>query len=141
MNGLRAAALAGPLDAVQGVWERSHDFVARSVARYLGRRRLDWPGLTRAFAAPALLVLMAAAAAGAIAWNVNAADRARAQSAELGVEVSSTPTGLEADAGGRFNAEDLARAASLLGRPAALQSLNLANTQVADLLKHVVTEY
>ena len=73
MNGLWAAALARPLDAAQGVWELSHDFVARAVARYLGRRRLDWPGLTRAFAAPALFVLMAAAAAGAIVWNVNAA--------------------------------------------------------------------
>jgi hypothetical protein len=72
MNGLWAAALARPLDATQGVWELSHDFVARAVARYLGRRRLDWPGLVRAFAAPALFVLMAAAAAGAIPWNVNA---------------------------------------------------------------------
>ena len=89
MNGLWAAALARPLDAAQGVWELSHDFVARAVARYLGRRRLDWPGLIRAFAAPALFALMAAAAAGAIAWNVNAADRARAQLADLGIEVSS----------------------------------------------------
>ena len=36
MNGLWAAALARPLDAAQGVWELSHDFVARAVARYLG---------------------------------------------------------------------------------------------------------
>jgi hypothetical protein len=41
MNGLWATALARPLDAAQGVWELSHDFVARAVARYLGRRRLD----------------------------------------------------------------------------------------------------
>ena len=135
MNSLWAAALARLLSMrrTQGVWELSHDFVARAVARYLGRRRLDWPGLTRAFAAPVLFVLMAAAAAGAIAWNVNAADRARAELAEFGVEVSSTPTGLEADAGGRFKAEDLARAASLLGRLTALQTLDLSNTKVADL--------
>ena len=88
MNGLWAAALARPLDAAQGVWELSHDFVARAVARYLGRRRLDWPRLARAFAAPALFGLMAAAAAGAIVWNVNAADRARAQLADLGIDVS-----------------------------------------------------
>jgi hypothetical protein len=133
MNGLWAAALARPLDAALGVWELSHDFVARALARYLGRRRLDWPGLTRAFAAPALFVLMASAAAGAIVWNVNAADRARAELAELGVEVSSTPTGLEADAGGRFKAEDWARVASLLGRLTALQTLDLSGTPVADL--------
>ena len=80
MNGFSAAALARPLDTAQGVWELSHDFVARAVARYLGRRRLDWPGIARAYAVPALFVLMAATAAGAIAWNVNAADRARPSS-------------------------------------------------------------
>jgi hypothetical protein len=48
---------------------------------------------------------MAAAAASAIAWNVNDADRTRAQLAELGVEVWSTPPGLEANAGGHFKAE------------------------------------
>ena len=47
MNGLWASALARPLDAAQGQWELSHDFVARAVTRYLGRRRLDWPGLVR----------------------------------------------------------------------------------------------
>jgi hypothetical protein len=75
MNGLWTAALARPLDAAQGVWELSHDFVARAAARYLGRRRLDLFGLARAYAAPALLALMAAAAAGSIAWNVTGTDR------------------------------------------------------------------
>jgi hypothetical protein len=35
MNGFSAVALARPLDAAQGVWEFSHDFVARAVARAL----------------------------------------------------------------------------------------------------------
>src|SRR5208337_3066381 len=69
MNGLWASALARPLDAAQGQWELSHDFVARAVTRYLGRRRLDWPGMARALAAQALFALMVAGAAGAIAWN------------------------------------------------------------------------
>ena len=94
MNGLSAAALARPLDSAQGVWELSHDFVARAVSRYLGRRRLDWPRLTRAFAAPALFGLMAATAAGAIIWNAGTADRLRAQLADFGIDVS--PDGLEA---------------------------------------------
>ncbi len=88
MNGLSAAALARPLDAAQGVWELSHDFVARAVARYLGRRRVDWPTLARAFAAPALFGLMAAAVAGAIVWNASAAERLRAQLADFGIDVS-----------------------------------------------------
>jgi hypothetical protein len=41
LTGLGAAALARPLDPAQGVWELSHDFVARAVARYLGRQRRD----------------------------------------------------------------------------------------------------
>jgi hypothetical protein len=94
MNGLSAAALARPLDSAQGVWELSHDFVARGIARYLGRRRVDWPTLARAFAAPALFGLMAAAAAGAIIWNASAAERLRAQLADYGIDVSSN--GLEA---------------------------------------------
>ena len=130
MNGLWAAALARPLDAAQGVWELSHDFVARAVARYLGRRRLDWPGLTRAFAAPALFVLMAAAAAGAIAWNVNAADRARARLADLGFDISAD--GLEGAASSRFKVENWATAGSLLSKQKALQSLNLTSTPIAD---------
>jgi hypothetical protein len=131
MNGLWAAALARPLDATQGVWELSHDFIARAVARYLGRRRLDWPGLTRAFAAPALFVLMAAAAAGAIAWNVNAGDRARAQLADFGIDISAD--GLEGAASRRFKVENWATAGSLLSKQKALQTLDLANTHVADL--------
>ena len=49
---------------------------------------------------------MAATVAGAIAWNVNAADQRRDRSlAELGVEVLSTPDGLEAIAGSRFKSQ------------------------------------
>ena len=36
---LGEAALARPLDAAQGIWELSHDFIARAMARYLGRQR------------------------------------------------------------------------------------------------------
>lgn len=133
MNGFSAAALARPLDAAQGVWEFSHDFVARAVARYLGRRRLDWPGIARAYAAPALFVLMAATAAGAIAWNVNAADRARPSLAELGVEVLSTPDGLEAIAGNRFKSQSLPEADRLLAKLPVLRALDLSRTEVASV--------
>ena len=93
-------------------------------------RRLDLPRFIRGYAAPGMPVLMAAVA---IAWNRPTADRMRAQLAEIGVEVISTASGLEADAGGRFKAEDLAKAASLLGTLSALQMLNLSETHVEDL--------
>jgi hypothetical protein len=71
MNGLWAAALARPLNAAQGTWELSHDFVARAVVRYLGRRRANWPSRILAFSAPVLLALTAAAFLGTIAWNAS----------------------------------------------------------------------
>ena len=133
MNGFSAAALARPLDAAQGVWEFSHDFVARAVARYLGRRRRDWPGIAGAYAGPALFVSMAATAAGAIAWNVNAADRARPSLAELGVEVLSTPDGLEAIAGSRFKSQSLPEADRFLAKLPVLRVLDLSRTEVANV--------
>jgi hypothetical protein len=131
MNGLWTAALARPLDSAQGVWELSHDFVARAVARYLGRRRLDVQRLIGGYAAPALFGLVAASAVGGIAWNVTAADRARAELANLGIDVSAD--GTEAATSARFRAEDLTRAVSLLSRRGKLQSLDLHRTGVANL--------
>jgi Leucine-rich repeat (LRR) protein len=131
LNGLWAAALARPLDAKHGVWELSHDFVARAVARYLGRRRIDWPGIARAYAAPALFMLMAATAAGALVWNVGATDRSRAQLTDLGIVVSAD--GSEAVASVRFRAEDLGRVAFLLQRLTTLRALNLSNTAISDV--------
>src|SRR5271169_3341457 len=96
MNGLWSAALARPLDSAQGVWELSHDFVASAVARYFGRRRVDWPSLIRGYAAPGLFVLMAVAGMGAVLWNMDAEYRARAELADLGLDVRPTPNGLAA---------------------------------------------
>ncbi len=131
MNGLWTAALARPLDAAQGQWELSHDFFARAVTRYLGRRRPDWPGMARGFAAPALFGLMAAAAVGAIAWNATAADRMRAQLVDLGIDVSQDQR--EGAVGQRFKAENWTKAGAIIGKLTALQSLDLRGTGVADL--------
>jgi Leucine-rich repeat (LRR) protein len=133
MNGLSAAALARPLDAAQGVWELSHDFVARGVARYLGRWRVDVPGLIRGYAVPALFVLMviAAGAAGAIIWSADAADRLPAQLAELGIDVSQDER--EAKTGSLFQNENWTAAGPLISRLTTLQSLNLSGSHIADL--------
>ncbi len=67
LNALCDAALARALDPEQGVWELSHDFVARAVARYLGRRPREF--LTRgvAYVSPAMLLLAVATTGVAIA--------------------------------------------------------------------------
>jgi hypothetical protein len=54
---LGEAALARPLDAVQGIWELSHDFIARAMARYLGRQRRALLRRSGAYAAPVLLAM------------------------------------------------------------------------------------
>jgi Leucine-rich repeat (LRR) protein len=76
---------------------------------------------------------MAATTAGAIAWNVNAADRARPSLAELGVEVLSTPDGLEAIAGSRFKPQSLPEADRPLAKLPVLRALDLSRTEVASV--------
>ena len=66
---LAAAALARPLDPAQGIWELSHDFVARAIARYLGRQRRDLLRRSGTYAAPALLAVILGAGFGIIAWS------------------------------------------------------------------------
>jgi hypothetical protein len=69
LNGLGAAALARPLDPAQGDWELSHDFIARAVARYLGRRQRSLLRRQASYAAPALLTALLVLTTGAVAWN------------------------------------------------------------------------
>ncbi|MBV8400330.1 MAG: ATP-binding protein, partial [Acetobacteraceae bacterium] len=70
LNALSAAALARPLDAEQGVWELSHDFIARAVVRHLGRRRRDLARRGAFYAAPILLGLTLLGGAGVLAWDL-----------------------------------------------------------------------
>jgi hypothetical protein len=133
MNGLWTAALARPLDATQGVWELSHDFVARGVARHLGRRQVDVRGLVRGYSAPALFGVMAAAVASVILWDIGASDRALAQLPDLGIVVTSSESGLDAAPGGRFDTKDFAKVAAALDRAIGLHSLNLQGTLIADI--------
>jgi hypothetical protein len=68
LNGLAAAALARPLDAAQGIWELSHDFVARAVSRVLGRRPHARLRQAVFYAAPLLLALLLFTGGGLTAW-------------------------------------------------------------------------
>ena len=61
LNALTNAGLARPLDRAQGVWELSHDFVARAISRHLGRQRRAFWRQVGAYAAPMVLALLLAA--------------------------------------------------------------------------------
>ena len=58
LNALTNAGLARPLDRAQGVWELSHDFVARAISRHLGRQRRAFWRQAGAYAAPMVLSLL-----------------------------------------------------------------------------------
>jgi hypothetical protein len=68
LNCLGAAALAKSLDANQGVWELSHDFIARAVAQYLGRHRSNFRRNALIFAAPTLFGVMFAASSATLLY-------------------------------------------------------------------------
>jgi hypothetical protein len=93
LNALSAAALARPLDAAQGVWELSHDFVARAIARYLGRRRRDLVRRGAFYAAPALFALTLLAGGGVLAWDLWSPFWMRTELGELGITVTLRLTG------------------------------------------------
>jgi Leucine-rich repeat (LRR) protein len=156
MNGLSDAGLARPLDAGQGVWELSHDFIAHAVARFLGRWRGDLRRYALAYAAPALFAMTLAVGVGAAIWEQSSAARLRVELADLGVTTSLNPQGIHADLGGGITNEELfvigpklvrlpnvssltfpgtARGANLepLKGLIALQTLDLYDTQVANL--------
>ena len=76
---------------------------------------------------------MLAVAVGAISWNVSVAARTKMELDELGVEVWTAPSGLEADPSRRFKPDNLSRIVSLLGKLTALHTLNLTATRVDDI--------
>jgi hypothetical protein len=85
LHALAGAALARPLEATQGVWELSHDFVARAVSRYLGRRRAALLRRAGAYAAPTLLALGVVTGLAAFEWHRLAPGQIRAELADLGI--------------------------------------------------------
>ncbi len=60
LNGLGKAGLARPLDGPGGVWELSHDFVARALNAYLGRRPGELGRNALAYGSPALFAALLA---------------------------------------------------------------------------------
>jgi Leucine Rich repeats (2 copies) len=134
LTGLGAAALARPLDPAQGIWELSHDFVARAVARYLGRRRRDLLRRSAPYAAPALVAVMLVAGTGVFIWNRWRGDQLRLELADLGINVISTVVGQSAEVNqSRFKRANLAEACLLLARVKQVKALDLHGTEVHDL--------
>jgi hypothetical protein len=94
LHALAGAALARPLEATQGFWELSHDFVARAVSRYLGRRRATLARRAGAYAALALLALGVVAGLAAFEWHRLAPGQVKAELADLGISVETHKEGL-----------------------------------------------
>ncbi|GLR90553.1 leucine-rich repeat domain-containing protein [Bradyrhizobium iriomotense] len=134
LTGLGDAALARPLDPAQGIWELSHDFIARAVARHLGRRRSGLLRRSGAYAAPALLAVALLAITSISAWNQLRAVRLQSELANLGISVTSTATrGEQVKFPSNFAEANLPKAALVLAQIKQLTGVDLSNTQVTNL--------
>src|SRR6516162_2555351 len=133
LNVLSQAALARPLDAVNGVWELSHDFIARAVTRFLGRARHELLQRSAFYASPVLLLVMLLGAVGVVAWEHFSPYEIRSKLAELGLTVTPTDNGLAAESNSHLTPKTFLSISPLLAKLPPLQSLDLSRTQVADL--------
>jgi Leucine Rich repeats (2 copies) len=134
MNGLVMAGLARPLDATQVIWELSHDFVARALTSYLGRRRRHFSRRVASSATPALLILTLAAALGIIGWEKWNASEAESSLAELGILFTSSGDELSAEINSNFDSALFAQSGLLFRKLAGrIRTLNLSNGAVERL--------
>jgi hypothetical protein len=133
LNGLGEAALARPLDPVEGVWELSHDFVARAVTHFLGRRRRELLQQGAYYVAPALFVVMLLAAAGVIVWDRFSPYEVRSELAEVGLTITPTADGLIGEPNSRFTPESFLSTGPLLAKLPPVTSLDLSGTRVDNL--------
>ena len=108
LHALAGAALARPLEATQDVWELSHDFVARAVSRYLGRRRVALWRRAGAYPAPTLLALGVLTGLAAFEWYRLAPGQVRTELADLGIFVATQEDGLHARSTDAFKPDKLA---------------------------------
>jgi Leucine-rich repeat (LRR) protein len=134
LNGLGDAALARALDPAQGVWELSHDFIARAVIRHLGRRRRVQPQRAVFYAAPGLLATLLLVAVGFIAWERLHPDRTWSELARLGLTVIPAAGGqVDVEGNHEFTAERFALTGPLLAKLPPIQRLSLTRLPIADL--------
>jgi hypothetical protein len=125
LNGLGSAALARPLDPAQAVWELSHDFIARAIARYLGRRPRGLLRRSAFYAAPALLAAALIVIASTLTWTRLSQDQILSELADLGVAAAPIPAAVLPGA---------SRAGLLAVAPPAAQLTNERFAKVVQLL-------
>jgi Leucine-rich repeat (LRR) protein len=134
LNSLADVGLARPLDAARGVWELSHDFIARAVVRFLGRhrRRLLWRAM--GYAAPILLAIAVLGAAVVWTWSLPTPtpDLTRTELGNYGVSTTGDDGSIFAS--GFLNEDQLSKASPLLARlGSALEGFDLGGSGVLNL--------
>jgi hypothetical protein len=116
MNGMAAAGLVRPLDSEQAIWELSHDFVARAVARHLGRHRRVMLRRGIAYIAPALLALTIVGTGLVMAWQWVSLYQVRSDLAELGLTVTIESGSAEVEANSHLSPARFDASGPLLAR-------------------------
>jgi hypothetical protein len=133
LNGLAEAGLARPLTATQATWELSHDFIARVVARYLGRRKSSFWRLVLPYAVPAFVVFGIAIGVVGFVQHQSALVQTRIALADRGLSVEAQKDGYSAVPTRPLSRSDLEVAIPLLYELPHLRVLSLENSPVADL--------
>ena len=136
LNGLAAAGMARPLDSAHAVWELSHDFIARAVARRLGRDGWTTTRRVLAYAAPLLVALTLSSVVVASVWFRLSPHQVRSQLADLGLTVSIEGGSASIENNSRFTPERFAEAEDALNRlndASPIRSLALSETRVTNL--------
>lgn len=132
MARLEAKSLVRRVNVADGLWEISHDFVARQLAIYLGRLRpTPWPTVATV-ASPILLLLLLAGSVAAVPMYMrqHASDALRG----LGVEVTGSDQ-LQAKVPGEAKQAiaDLGGTFALLSIIGSVKKLELGDTPITDL--------
>jgi hypothetical protein len=129
---LARRGLVRQLDAAQGVWEISHDFVARQFAILLGRLRPSpWPKVAM-YAAPMLFVLMLVGLLVGVLLYVHQQAVAELRTLDVAVTLNKNTHGLKAVFPNDANDQELTSAMPDL-HELGVSDLDLSGTQVTTL--------
>jgi len=135
LNSLAAAALARPLDAAQGIWELSHDFIARAVSRVLSRRPRTWRRHATFFAAPLLLMLLLLTGGGLAAWYQLRSGFLKNDMMGLGLAVLPWDSGIMIEGASSITQESFSRSEPLLISLETIKPVLVFNLKAKEIMK------
>jgi Leucine-rich repeat (LRR) protein len=133
LNRLAAHGLARRLGDAGGLWELSHDFVARQFTSLLTRLH-PWRHVTAVVSPVVFVIALAGAVFGVVVFAQSESSRTRAQISDLGLSISSKDDWLSITPSAEFTSDTLSETGPLLAKLASrIHTVDLSGKQVADI--------